>query len=74
MKLTHDEKTKIFWSLIKSYEEFDRGRKQAEGFFKDERLKEVIDVINQQEDEAYALLKRFADDLKIDLPAQKKHN
>jgi len=69
MKLTKEEKRKIFWSLLEKYPEHERGRKQAQKFIKNEdELSEALGNINQQEEESYTLIKRFAVELDIDIP------
>lgn len=70
MQLTKKEKRKIFWSLIDKYPEHERGRTQVRDIFKcnPERLVEALDNIESQEEESYILMKRFSDELCIDIP------
>lgn len=70
MKLTKKEKSKIFWALLEKYPEHERGRKQARDLFGDkpEKLSESLDIIDASEEESYALIKRFSDELDMEIP------
>ena len=70
MELTKREKSKIFWALLEKYPEHERGRLQAKEMFGDntEKLSETLNIINESEKEAYSLIKRFSDELGMELP------
>ena len=70
MKLTKKEKSKIFWALLEKFPEHERGRKQAKEMFSDkpEKLSESLKVIDKNEEDAYALIERFSDELGMDMP------
>ena len=70
MKLSKKEKEKIFWSLVNSYPEHERSRKQANSFFgrSPEKFKEILEKISLSEEEHYKLIKKFSEELNIEMP------
>lgn len=70
MKLTKEEKTKIFWSLLNDYPQHERGRNQAKLMFEDDPKKYqwALDSINKKEKEHYDLIKKFSDELGMEIP------
>jgi len=70
MKLTKKEKSKIFWALLEKYPEHERGRKQAKEMFSgnSDKITESLKVIDKNEEDAYALIEKFADELGMDMP------
>ena len=70
MELIREEKLKIFFALLEKYPEHERARGQAKELFKDSvKYNEAIKAINISEFEAYTLIKKFADEVKWDIPA-----
>jgi hypothetical protein len=75
MQLTKEEKTNIFWSLLKEYPEFERSRKQMPLIFKgEEKISKMIKIINDGEKKAYDLIKKFADEIGENIPEYKNPN
>ncbi len=70
MQLTDEEKRKIFYALLEQYPSHERGRRQAKTFFhwSPEKLNKVIERINEEEKTSYALIKKFADEIGMEIP------
>jgi hypothetical protein len=71
---TKREKEKIFWTLLKCYPEFERGRKQVRDMFSGsplvnkERIDEMLQQITNAEKENYELIKKFSNEVDMFLP------
>jgi hypothetical protein len=74
--LTIKEKREIFWALLEKYPTYQRGRIQAKNIFRKQpqRLKKALKEIAEQESASYKLLKKFADEVLIELPAYECHS
>jgi transposase-like protein len=72
--LTRTEKEKIFWSLVHTYPEYERGRKQVREISKDSpiideaRRSLMLKQIDESEREGYDLIKMFSIELGITIP------
>ena len=69
LKLSKEEKRKIFWNLLKSYPDYARQRSNISLFdsIKEEKEK-YIATINKEEKEMYDILVKLGKEIGQDLP------
>lgn len=74
MKLTNNNKKRIFSLILGNYSEHERNRNQAKRmfFYQHEKLREILKIINQEEKQDYDLLVQFGKELNQAIPNYKE--
>lgn len=70
MELTDREKKRIFYALLHDYSQFQASRAQAQVMFanKPEKLKESLEMINNNELADYKLICKFGKEIGQEIP------